>query len=320
MIIEKKVYCIIVTYNGMQWIKKCLDSLIFSTYKNNIIVVDNYSTDLTITFIKRNYLSVQLIESKTNLGFGQGNNIGLNIAIEKKADHILLLNQDAYLEEDTIYKLVKAQTENPQFGIISPLHLNGSGNDFDRYFYDYLNKSDIKSSLIAALLTKSDNQFIINTQFVNAAAWLISNDCLNKTGGFDPIFFHYGEDDHYINRAIFKGYKIGILSNARIYHDRERASVKEIINIRQKFKKDWIIFLNQACDIRHAKYLGLIIRRFLRYSLLTIVGIITFNKNSIIYNFLMAKNIVLSFFKIIKSRKICRSNKTPYLKISSLVN
>ncbi len=313
MIMEKRVYCIIVTYNGMQWIGKCLDSLQASTHKNQVVVVDNGSRDLTALFIKENYPQINLIETGKNLGFGQGNNIGLNVALEKNADHILLLNQDAYVEHDTIYKLVKAQTENPEFGIVSPLHLTGAGDNFDVYFSDYLIKSDIKNIFLSALLNKSIEQLIINTRFVNAAAWLISNDCLKKTGGFDPIFFHYGEDDHYINRALHKGFKVGIVSSAKIYHDRERSSANEVNNIKLKFKKDWLIFLNQVCDIQQPNYMSLIIRRFLRHALLTVTGLITFNKDVVLYNFKMAKNIVLSFFKIRRSRKISMDNNTPYL-------
>lgn len=313
MIKEKRVYCIIVTYNGMQWIGKCLDSLQASTHKNQVVVVDNGSKDLTALFIKENYPLVELIETGKNLGFGQGNNIGLNIALEKNADHILLLNQDAYVEADTICKLVKAQTEHTEFGIVSPLHLNGSGNDFDEYFYNYLIKSDIRNFTLFALLDKGNDQSLINTYFVNAAAWLITSDCLKRTGGFDPIFFHYGEDDHYINRVLYRGFKVGILSDAKIYHDRERSSAKEISNILLKFKNDWIILLNQACNIQQQKYISLLIRRFLRHALFTVIGFITFNKNVFLYNFWMTKNITISFFKIRKSRKIAVGKNMPYL-------
>lgn len=313
MIMEKRVYCIIVTYNGMRWIKKCIDSLLASDYNNNIVVVDNGSKDVTAAFIKQNYPHVHLIETGKNLGFGQGNNIGLHIALEKKADHILLLNQDAYVEHDTIYKLVKAQTENPEFGILSPLHLNGAGNNFDEYFYNYLIKSDIKNILPQALLNNGVECSIINTRFVNAAAWLISSDCLKKTGGFDPIFFHYGEDDHYINRALYKGFKAGILTSAKICHERERSLENNSINFRLKFKRDWVIFLNLVCDIQQPKYIRLVIRRFLRHALLTIKGVISFNKEVTLYNFWMVKNIVRSFFKVRKSRMVSINSKIAHL-------
>jgi len=56
--------------------------------------------------------------------------------------------------------------------------------------------------------------------FVNAVAWLISRECLETIGGFDPLFFHYGEDDNYSQRVIYHGFKIGVLLKVFVIHDR----------------------------------------------------------------------------------------------------
>jgi hypothetical protein len=56
---------------------------------------------------------------------------------------------------------------------------------------------------------------------VMAAHWLISRECLLKVGGFSPSFVHYGEDDNYASRAIFHGFKVGIVPKACGIHDRE---------------------------------------------------------------------------------------------------
>lgn len=318
MIQQRSVYCIVVTFNAMQWIDKCLNSLTTSLHRPKIIVVDNGSKDLTVSFIRDYYPMVEIIETNKNLGFGQGNNIGLQIAFDDKADHILLLNQDTRVEKDTIAKLVKAQSDNPQFGILSPLHLDGSGSDLDIYFKHYLVQSGIRDWQLTGLLNNAEKQTIINTPFVNAAAWLISKDCLKATGGFDPVFVHYGEDDHYANRAIFKGFKIGVLNTASIYHDRERLPADAILPVRAKLKKDWIILLNQACDIRRPGYLNLMLRRLARYSLFTISGLATFNKRAVYYNFMMAKKIAFSSGKIKESRRISAGDPLPHLQLNKV--
>ena len=62
---------------------------------------------------------------------------------------------------------------------------------------------------------------IYETKFVNAAAWMISRKCLEMIGGFDPLFFHYGEDYNYCQRVQYHGLKVGIVPSSSIYHNRE---------------------------------------------------------------------------------------------------
>ncbi len=298
------VFCVIVTYNGMQWIERCLNSLQNSILSMNTIVIDNGSKDSTVSFIKDNYPAVQLIETGKNKGFGQGNNIGLKIALEKNADHIFLLNQDAYIEPDTVSKLVQAQINNPEFGVLSPIHLNGKGDGFDDHFFEYLVKSEIKDLMISLVLNGGNTPSIINTPFVNAAAWLISKDCLKKTGGFDPIFFHYGEDDNYAQRVLYHGFKIGILSTTKVYHDKDRPETVIKPDLQKKIKRDWIFFLNQPCNISNNQYILLMTKRLGRYSLLTGLSLLKANKEEVIYNFTMAKKIAGSFRSVRRSRKI----------------
>lgn len=81
-----KVNTIIVTYNGAQWIEKCLDSLHECKVKTHILIVDNASTDNTLSIIREKYPEVELIESAKNLGFGKANNIGLRKALDERAD------------------------------------------------------------------------------------------------------------------------------------------------------------------------------------------------------------------------------------------
>ncbi|MEO5562580.1 MAG: glycosyltransferase, partial [Chitinophagaceae bacterium] len=167
----KKIVSIVVTYNGMEWIGKCLGSLANSSCATEIVVIDNGSTDTTISFIKENFPGVQLIESKENLGFGQANNIGFRIAIEKEADYVFLLNQDAWVETDTIGCLVQALQKHIEYGIVSPLHFNGSGSAFDKYFLDYLKHSGANENDISVILQNNNQHLLVNTSFVNAAAW-----------------------------------------------------------------------------------------------------------------------------------------------------
>src|SRR5690554_1881580 len=114
------IYVIVVTYNGMQWIDKCIESIHSSSIKLKTIIFDNGSTDGTIDFIKNNFTNIELIESKKNLGFGAANNIGIKKAFEEGADYVFLLNQDAWLETNTIEELLKISNQKKDYFILSP--------------------------------------------------------------------------------------------------------------------------------------------------------------------------------------------------------
>src|SRR5258708_18825053 len=158
----------------MKWIEKCLQSLESSSYPTHILVVDNASEDFTVSYIKNRFPQVEIIESERNLGFGRANNIGFYNAIKNNADYVFLLNQDAWIEPDTILKLTNAHVRNPEFGIISPIHLNVDGSYIDKYFLNYLRKSEISEFIISKILNKEEENKLIQTQFVNAAAWLLT--------------------------------------------------------------------------------------------------------------------------------------------------
>jgi|25_taG_2_1085351.scaffolds.fasta_scaffold01073_6 GT2 family glycosyltransferase len=212
---------IIVTYNGMKWLPKCLKS----TKPYPVVVVDNNSTDDTSEYIKNNHPGIKIFEQRKNLGFGQANNIGISYALKEGADFVFLLNQDAYLLSDCLESLIKAQIANSEYGILSPVHLNGEGNRLDENFSNYLSYSRNNDFYSDYVLNKT-KQEIYEVPFVNAAGWLISRNCLESVGGFDPIFFHYGEDENYCHRVIFHDLKIGVMPNLFLWHDRENRSEK----------------------------------------------------------------------------------------------
>ena len=211
------VYCIIVTYNGQKWIEKCLESLERSDIRLITIIVDNNSADNTIEIVKNNFPHVILIENKQNLGFGQANNIGIKYALRQKADYIFLLNQDTWINQNTIAQLSETLIAFPEYGILSPFHLSSSENAIEKTFLDFLSPNytnELTSDMYFSTLKK-----VYQTSYIHAASWFISAKCILTVGGFDPIYTHYGEDDDYLQRAKYFGFKVGLVPAATIIHD-----------------------------------------------------------------------------------------------------
>ena len=110
-------------------------------------VVDNGSTDGTQEFIKSNFPEVELIQSPENLGFGKANNLGIELAYKNGADFFYLMNQDAWIYEDTVQKLINFYENyhnKVEIGILSPIHLDGSEKKLEIFVEKYLGTNAVK--------------------------------------------------------------------------------------------------------------------------------------------------------------------------------
>lgn len=307
------MYSIIVTYNGMQWIRQCIDSLLTSSHLTIILVIDNGSTDETVPFLRATYPQVYVHVTGKNLGFGQANNIGIRKALQEGAEHIFLLNQDAWVEPETIAKLVLAQQQHPNIGIASPVHLNGTGSAPDLYFLQYVRESTDQVTE-SSLLDRKVTQQLIPCAFINAAAWLLSRECLLKVGGFDRIFFHYGEDRNYCQRVRYHGFDIAVVTGSFIYHDREQRLQQTSTDNKAQLKMDWMHYLVDACDVSHTGHKRIIAHRLGRYTLASLRSFLNFNGGRIKRNITLVKKILFSIDAVGKSRReSMQTDKTPHL-------
>lgn len=234
-----KTLTIIVAYNFMPWIDRCLGSLRLSEVKTDVMVLDNASTDDTVATIRREYPEVMLIENGQNLGFGRANNIGMRYAIEKGYDSVLLLNQDAWIDANVLQLLANASAANPAMGILSPIHLTGKGDKVERGFGIYSGITDLRCQ---------PRQPLVQAKFIDAAIWFIPVRVLKAVGLFAPIFYHYGEDKDMANRMLYHGYGICYLPNVYGYHDREQRQVTRS----GFFRAERVYFLSEYANINYS--------------------------------------------------------------------
>lgn len=231
------VLFIIVTYNAMAWVDRCLgsiDNINKGLYVKNVntFVVDNGSTDGTQDYISNNYPGCVFYQSGSNLGFGKANNIGFQFAVDNGFDYVYLLNQDAWVYPDTIDKLISVHLENPVFGVLSPFQLQANEGYLDYNFRkntcSFVSNEELLNDLYFSKLKS-----VYPVPSVMAAHWLVSRKCLEEVGGFSPTFPHYSEDGNFSDRVYYHGLKVGIVPIAMAVHDREyrKVSVEKDIYI-----------------------------------------------------------------------------------------
>lgn len=215
------VYFIIVTYNAMKWAERCFTSLRHSNVPVQCIVIDNGSTDGTQEYIRTTFPEVDFIQSAENLGFGKANNVGIEKAYKKGADFFYLMNQDAWLYPDSIEKLLAIYNNYPnkdEIGIISPMHIDGTEKKLDIFLDKYIALNFEKTRLISDLYFQTLKPYY-ELDFINAAHWLLPKETIHVVGGFNPLFFHYGEDNEYVNRLKYHKKKTILVPASKVVHD-----------------------------------------------------------------------------------------------------
>jgi GT2 family glycosyltransferase len=301
-----KVIVIIVTFNGLKYIASCIENIKKSSYPIDVVIVDNASNDGTPEFIERNYPEYILFRLRENIGFGKANNIGIKWALNNGCEFVFLLNQDVYVEEKTIEELVSVHKNFPQYGILSPIQLNGQGS-LDVQFAYYISVQNDYEILSDLVLSKELKQ-VYDVSFVNAAIWTISRRCLETVGLFNPIFFLYGEDDNYIYRCFYHKFKVGIVPRSYGIHDRNQiVHEDEIMDFKKVLSKNNAWILSTLCNIND-KFISAFIDVMKSFLKLAIIGIVSGNSRKIILAFNMPCTVFRQLIPIMKSRKESRNS------------
>lgn len=215
-----KVSVIVLNWNGFKDTMACIDSLIRCNYVNSeIIVVDNGSTDDSVRHLRSIQDKIILLESKDNLGFASGNNIGIEYALENGAEYILLLNNDAVIEQDAVQTLVETMEDDNNLGLIGPkiydynepnkIWFAGASIDWRTGESPHSGKGEIDHGQFNAAM---------EVDRLSGCAMLIKTEVFERIGYLDPDYFLYFEDVDFCVRARKAGYKIIYVPQAKVWH------------------------------------------------------------------------------------------------------
>lgn len=213
----KRLAVIIVTYNGMQWLERCLASVASSSYEADTIVVDNCSTDRSADFVAEHYPAVKLVRNTQNEGFGRANNRAMRMAIDRGADYLYLLNQDAWITPEQLGRLVDIMERHPDYGIIGPVQLSADELHINENFGRWLNTKTAPNFIDDAYFGRLSELY--EMKLFPADNWLVRSKTIEQVGGFSPVFFFYGEDSEMVARIYYHGWKMGVAPHCRAVHD-----------------------------------------------------------------------------------------------------
>ncbi|WP_395065448.1 glycosyltransferase family 2 protein [Flavobacterium sp.] len=211
---------IIVNYNGLNYLKDCLDAL-YDKLKEvsiEIILIDNNSKDESCTFIKNNYPQVKLIDSKINYGFGKGNNEAVKSA---QGDYLLLINNDTIVL-DSLKPVLDYLKSDKTIGCIGINMLNknkeylpvaGVFPNFSNMF-QMRKLLEINSEFISGNFSKTS----YNVDWISGSFLMLKKEIYLKINGFDEDYFLYVEDVDFCKRIANIGLKRVFLPGYNYIH------------------------------------------------------------------------------------------------------
>jgi len=231
----KKVFLVILNWNGGKMTLNCLKSL--KAIKNDnfsieVIVIDNGSTDDSIKRIQKAEPMIVILENKDNLGFAEGNNVGIKYALEKGADYICLLNNDTRVKPDFLEELVKEAQSDEKIGLVGGKIYFEKGYEFFKNKYSESERG--KVIWYAGGLIDWNNIYASHrgvdevdtgqydqtteTEYVNGCLMLGTREVFKKVGLFDKRYYLYFEDADLSLRAKRRGFKVVFCPKAVIWH------------------------------------------------------------------------------------------------------
>jgi hypothetical protein len=240
-----KVSIILLNWNGIKDTIPCLKSLSKLNkkgFKLEVIVVDNGSTDSSVQEIQKLKITnlpagkagfkLKILQNAVNLGFAQGNNVGITEAIKQKSDYVLLLNNDTEVDKNLVAELLKSAKKHPEAAIFSPKIYFAKGYEFHKKRYK---KSELgKVIWYAGGKMDWNNVFGVNVgvdevdkgqydkekeiDFATGACMFIRAEALKRLGAFDKRYFTYFEDAELSQRYLRSGYKILYVPRAILWH------------------------------------------------------------------------------------------------------
>ena len=212
-----EVSVIILNYNGLHLLSECLDSLREQVFRDfEVIFVDNGSSDGSVAFVTENYPEVSIVENRKNLGFGEGNNVGIRLA---RGKYIALLNNDTKSHTEWLQRLFEAAERSPEtFGMwASKILFYDNPDTIDTaghlMYPDGLNIGRGRGELDQGQYDREEEVF-----FPSGCAALYLKKMLDEIGYFDPDFFAYGDDTEIGLRARLAGWKCLFVPSSVVYH------------------------------------------------------------------------------------------------------
>ncbi len=248
---------IIVNYNVREFLHHALVSLqkAMKGIRGEIFVVDNASDDGSIEMVRRRFPKIQLIASKSNLGFAKANNVGLR---QSRGKYILLINPDTLVQEDTLQVMIRFFEENPDVGLAGCKIMNPDGTfqlacrrSFPGPWAAFTKMTGLSTLFPGSRLFGRYNLTYLSPDetyeldAVSGSFMMVRREAYEQVGGLDEDFFMYGEDLDWCYRIQRAGWKNYYVHSTQIIHYKGESTKRSSLNEIRTFYQAMHLFVQK---------------------------------------------------------------------------
>lgn len=236
-----KISVIVLSFNSASDLPHCLTALKKLTLGEthlDIIVIDNASEDESVNLVKTKFPGVTLLTNSQNLGYSEGNNIGIRHALQGNSDFIWIVNPDVTVHPDSLSALIAAAAKYPLAGVFGSKIYFAPGYEFHKEQYS---KSDVGKVFWYAggnmdwgnmygshrgvdQVDSGQFDFDSETDFVTGASMFIRTKVFSTVGLLDAKYYLYYEENDFCQRAKAAGWKLMYIHDSLAWHANAQSS------------------------------------------------------------------------------------------------
>ncbi len=294
---------VIVNWNNADLLRNCLASIYetVSNYTFSVVVVDNASSDNSISIVKSFFPSVKIISNNSNLGFARAVNKGIACA---NGRYVVLLNTDAILTKNAIDRLISFMDKNTDTAVCGGRLIYPDGrkqHSFDNFpslITELTNKSLLRKMFPQKYPGKyRDYSEPLEVDSIIGACFVIRKECMDRVGMLDEDFYFFLEETDLCFRMKLAGYRIVHVPSAEIVHLQGKSAAKVPVASRVEYYYSRYLFFkkNRSALSYFILMLVIFIRCMVKVMVYFLFAVATgFRNEAVMHKWKLASTLVLS--------------------------